>query len=391
MTGLIASSYGAGTLPHGVRSRMIHEVNGLTVHVLEAGFEPPGRPLVLLLHGFPDIAYGWRHVMPLLADAGFRVVAPDQRGYGRTTGWANDYDAALEPFGLLNTVRDALALVAALGYRRTAMLVGHDFGSPVAAYCAITRPDVFPSLVLMSAPFPGTPSSPFDSADGKTPPTPVATDREKLAIALAALHPPRTIYQQYLSTREANGDLSHPPQGLHRFLRTFFHVKSADWAGNKPHPLTAPTAEAFAQLPTYYIMERGRTMPENVAPFEPTAAEIAACRWLTEGELAVYTQEYTRTGFQGGLQSYRVYTDPAPNAELRLFSGRTIDVPSLFIGGASDWAPYVSPGALGLMQTKATTRLHGVELIDDAGHWIQQEQPAKLSALLLAFIRDVSG
>ena len=370
---------------------MIHEVNGLDVHVLEAGFELPGRPLVLLLHGFPDLAYGWRHVMPLLADAGFHVVAPDQRGFGRTTGWANDYDAALEPFGLLNTARDALALVAALGYRRTAMLVGHDFGSPVAAYCAIARPDVFPSLVLMSAPFPGPPSFPFDTADGGTSPTPVTTDREKLAIALAALHPPRTIYQQYLSTRRANDDLSHPPQGLHRFLRTFFHVKSADWAGNKPHPLTAPTAGAFAQLPTYYVMERGRTMPGNVAPFEPSAAGIAPCRWLTEAELAVYTEEYTRTGFQGGLQTYRVYADPALNAELRLFSGRTIDVPSLFIGGASDWAPYVSPGALDLMQTKATTRLHGVELIDGAGHWIQQEQPTKLSALLLAFTREVSG
>ena len=370
---------------------MIHEVNGLDVHVLEAGFELPGRPLVLLLHGFPDLAYGWRHIMPLLADAGFHVVAPDQRGFGRTTGWANDYDAALEPFGLLNTARDALALVAALGYRRTAMLVGHDFGSPVAAYCAIARPDVFPSLVLMSAPFPGPPSFPFDTADGGTSPTPVTTDREKLAIALAALHPPRTIYQQYLSTRGANDDLSHPPQGLHRFLRTFFHVKSADWAGNKPHPLTAPTAGAFAQLPTYYVMERGRTMPENVAPFEPSAAGIAACRWLTEAELAVYTEEYTRTGFQGGLQTYRVYADPALNAELRLFSGRTIDVPSLFIGGASDWAPYVSPGALDLMQTKTTTRLRGVELIDGAGHWIQQEQPTKLSALLLAFTRKVSG
>jgi pimeloyl-ACP methyl ester carboxylesterase len=221
-------SYGKGTLPTRVRSRMIHEVNGLEVHILEAGFESPGRPLALLLHGFPDLAYGWRHLMPLLADAGYHVVAPDQRGFGRTTGWSNDYDAQLEPFSILNVTRDALGLVSALGYQRTAMLVGHDFGSPVAAYCAMVRPDVFPSVVLMSAPFPGVPAFPFDTAERGASSVQPITDHQKLAAALAALSPPRMIYQQYLSTRQANSDLSHPPQGLHTFLRTFFHVKSAD-------------------------------------------------------------------------------------------------------------------------------------------------------------------
>jgi hypothetical protein len=136
------------------RGASIHGVNGLDVHILEAGYESPGRPLALLLHGFPDLAYGWRHLIPILADAGYHVVAPDQRGFGRTTGWVNGYDAQLGPFSLLNMTRDALGLVSALGYRRTAMLVGHDFGSPVAAYCALARPDVFPSVVLMSAPVP---------------------------------------------------------------------------------------------------------------------------------------------------------------------------------------------------------------------------------------------
>lgn len=388
---MTASPYGGGTLPKQVRSRMIHGVNGLDVHILEAGFESPGRPLALLLHGFPDLAYGWRHLMPLLADAGYHVVAPDQRGFGRTTGWVNDYDAPLGPFSLLNVTRDALGLVSALGYRRTAMLVGHDFGSPVAAYCAVARPDVFPSVVLLSAPFPGTPAFPFNTAESGASSVQPNTDNQKLAAALAALDPPRVIYQQYLSTSEANHDLSHPPQGLHAFLRTFFYVKSADWPGNRPRPLKARTAEEFAQVPTYYVMERGKTMPENVAPFQPSAAEIKACQWLTEPELAVYAEEYGRTGFQGGLQTYRVYTDPALNAELRLFSGRTIDVPSLFIGGKSDWATYVSPGALDLMRTKATTRMGGIELIDGAGHWIQQEQPARLSALLLAFAKQVGG
>ena len=106
---MTASTTFQGPLPQGVRSRMIQGVNGLDVHVLEAGHESPGRPLALLLHGFPDLAYGWRHLMPLLADAGYHVVAPDQRGFGRTTGWLAAYDTPLEPFGFLNLTRDALA------------------------------------------------------------------------------------------------------------------------------------------------------------------------------------------------------------------------------------------------------------------------------------------
>lgn len=380
-------TYAAGTLPKGVRSRMIHGVNGLDVHILEAGHENAGRPLALLLHGFPDLAYGWRHLMPILADAGYHVVAPDQRGYGGTTGWANDYDAPLGPFSLLNMTRDALGLVSALGYRHTSMLVGHDLGSPVAAYCALARPDVFPSVVLMSAPFPGPPALPFDTARNEASSAQPNSDGRKLAAALAALDPPRAYYQQYLSTRNANRDIWHPPQGLSTFLRAFFHVKSADWPGNKPHPLKALTAAELAQMPTYYVMDLGKTMPETVAPFQPSAAETVACKWLTDAELGVYTAEYGRTGFQGALQAYRVLSDPDLNAELRLFSGKTIDVPSLFIGGKSDWGTYSAPGALDLMRTKAATSMRGVELIDGAGHWIQQEQPARLGERLLAFAK----
>jgi pimeloyl-ACP methyl ester carboxylesterase len=390
-TDLTASTYDEGTLSRGVRSRMIHGINGLDVHILEAGYESPGRPLALLLHGFPDLAYGWRHLIPMLADAGYHVVAPDQRGFGRTTGWVNGYDAPLQPFSLLNMTRDALGLVSALGYQRTAMLAGHDLGSPVAAYCALARPDVFPSVVLMSAPFPGPPSLPFNTAGSKAPPAQPNTENQRLAAALAALDPPRVHYQQYLITREANHDMWHPPQGLHAFLREFFHVKSGDWPGNKPHPLKAPTAMEFARMPTYYVMDLGKTMPETVAPFQPSAAEVAACKWLTEPELGVYTKEYGRTGFQGALQAYRVHSDPELNADLRLFSGKTIDVPSLFIGGKSDWGTYAAPGAVDVMKTKATTRMGAIELIDGAGHWIQQEQPGRLSTLLLDFAKEVRG
>ncbi len=107
----------SAVLPAGIRSRFVPGINGLRVHVLEAGFEQRGRPCVLLLHGFPEIAYSWRKIMPALAAAGFHVVAPDQRGYGRTTGWSADYDGDLRPFRILNAVRDALGLVSALGHR----------------------------------------------------------------------------------------------------------------------------------------------------------------------------------------------------------------------------------------------------------------------------------
>src|SRR5438128_167672 len=133
----------AAVLPEGVRARFVDGVNGLRMHLLEAGFETPGRPLLLLLHGFPELAYSWRKVMVPLADAGFHVVAPDQRGYGRTTGWDPDYDGDLTSFRMLNLVRDALGLVAALGHTSVAAVIGHDFGAPVAAWCALTRPDVF--------------------------------------------------------------------------------------------------------------------------------------------------------------------------------------------------------------------------------------------------------
>src|SRR5438552_6181868 len=121
-------------LPSGVRTRFLAGINGLRMHVLEAGFESAGRPCVVLLHGFPELAYSWRKVMLPLAQAGFHVIAPDQRGYGRTTGWDADYDGDLASFRKLNLVRDVLSLVSALGYDSVQAVIGHDFGSTVAAW-----------------------------------------------------------------------------------------------------------------------------------------------------------------------------------------------------------------------------------------------------------------
>jgi pimeloyl-ACP methyl ester carboxylesterase len=375
----------SGVLPDGVRARFVDDVNGLRMHMLEAGFAPPGRPCVLLLHGFPELAYSWRKVMLPLAEAGFHVVAPDQRGYGRTTGWSADYDGDLHPFSILNAVRDALALVLALGNRSVVAVVGHDFGASVAAWCALIRPDVFRSVALMSAPFAGPPALPFDTAD--RPASPGTAAEPDIHQALAHLDRPRKHYQWYYSTHPANDDMWYCPQGGHAFMRGYFHYKSADWPGNQPHPLKSWSAEELAQMPTYYIMDRDRNMAETVVPVMPSAEEIAACRWLPDEELTVYAEEYRRNGFQGGLNWYRSRTSGLSDAELRLFSGRTIDVPSMFIAGKSDWGTYQRPGNFERMQSTACTRMLGCHLIDGAGHWVQQEQPAQVSAVLTDFLR----
>lgn len=369
-------------LPDSVRSRFIEGINGLTVHVLEAGFESRDRPCVLLLHGFPELAFSWRKVMPALAQAGFHVLAPDQRGYGRTTGWDAHYDASLAPFRLSNLVRDALGVVAAFGHR-SAAVVGHDFGSSVAAWCGIIRPDVFGSVTLMSAPFPGPPKIAFDTADKPAVPQRV----DPIHHDLASLPRPRKHYHWYYSTREANDDMWHASQGVHDFMRAYYHHKSADWADNKPHPLKSWSAAELAGLPTYYVMDLAKTMAETVAEQMPSRDSIAANTWLPDHELAVYSAEYRRTGFQGGLQWYRCGTSGAFTAELETWSGKSIDVPSCFISGKQDWGTYQRPGFFEAMQTKACTRMRNVHLIDGAGHWVQQEQPEEVSRLLLEFLR----
>src|SRR5919202_670925 len=167
--------------------------------------------------------------MPALADAGFYAVAPDLRGYGRTTGWSANYDDDLRPFRLLNCVRDVLGLVAALGRRDAAAVVGHDLGASVAAWCALVRPDVFRSLAVSTAALPGaqTPPSPSGGPMGATPPAVPATPT--IHEALAALPRPRKHYQWYYSTRPANAQMWHCKQGVRDFLRAYFHHKSADW------------------------------------------------------------------------------------------------------------------------------------------------------------------
>ncbi|MFP6795485.1 MAG: alpha/beta hydrolase [Pseudomonadales bacterium] len=330
----------------------VHNGNGLEMAYIDAG---RGDDVILLLHGFPELAYSWRRVIPILAQAGYRVIAPDQRGYGETTGWPSGYDVDLEPYSFKNLVDDALGLLGALDIPSVAAVVGHDFGSPVAAWAAMIRPDVFQRLVLMSAPF-GVP-------------------RINVFDAVAMLHPPRVHYHQYYATPTADPDMRNAPQGLHSFLRGYFHYKSADHAANETRPLKN---HELGLLPTYYAMESGKTMPETVAtemPAEPSA-------WLADAELAIYSREFERTGFQGGLNWYR-----ARIAGVDSDRRRPIEVPSTFIAGKHDWGVYQAPGTFESMQTTMCSDMRGVHFVDGAGHWVQQEQPETTSTLLLSFLQ----
>jgi pimeloyl-ACP methyl ester carboxylesterase len=229
----------------------------------------------------------------------------------------------------------------------------------------------------MSAPFAGGPDWPKPGQQSSGSSAMAGLDE-----ALAALPRPRKHYHAYYATRPANADMMGAAQGLHAFMRAYYHHKSADWAANKPHHLRDWSAGEMAKLPTYYVMDRAETMPETVAHEMPNVAEVARCAWMTEAEMAVYAKEYSRTGFQGGLNWYRTRFAPEVNADLALFAGRSIDVPSVFIAGASDWGVFQAPGAFERMQGIACTRMAVAHLVPGAGHWVQQEQPARTVELL---------
>jgi len=377
--------YGQDALPAGIRSRLVDNNNGVTIHILEAGFEPPVKPCVVLLHGFPELAYTWRNQLLPIAHAGFHVIAPDARGYGRSTSTPVTFEDPVLPYSMLNRVGDVLGLVRALGYERVAAVVGHDWGGPTAQWCARLRPDVFLSVVSVSTPFMGDSDLPLGTADNRVKPSP-EVDIEK---NLAALPRPRKHYAWYYATEQANEDMWHAPQGVHDLLREYYYFKSADWKGNRPFALKGWTASELAKMPTYYIMDLDKGVAATVAEHKPSPAYVAACKWMTETDLEVYSREFQRTGFQGGLNYYRIDGVFSPDSGLNALSGKTIDVPACYIGGSNEWAVYQSPGAFETMHS-ACTRLNGVHLVKAAGHSIVEEQPEQVTTLLLNFLREVT-
>jgi pimeloyl-ACP methyl ester carboxylesterase len=382
--------YGGNTLPSGVRPRLVPNVNGLTVNMLEAG--TPGRPLVVLIHGFPNLGYSWRKVMPALADAGYFVIAPDCRGFGRTVGWDNSWDADPEPFLMLNMVRDQIALVYALGYQKTEMVVGHDQGEHIAVYAAIIRPDMFPRLTTIATAGGAPPAFPLAGAERK----PVYTGAE-LDAEYARLNPPRRGYQDYWASKEADQDMKHVPQGMSDFFRAFYYMKGAEFPGNqhltplKPMPTAKEAAAENARMPEYYVMRRDRSMPATMAAYMPSRDYIANCKWFTQAECDVYGQEYSASGWTGALHEYRHRRNnayPPTLAEQLTFSGRTIDVPAQFIAGIQDWGANRTPGGAAAAGRTGFTQFRGVRLVEDAGHWPHEERPEIVSQHLVSFLKS---
>ena len=326
--------------------------------------------------------------MPELAAMGYYVVAFDQRGYGRTTGWdTSPYaDVDLRTFQQTNLLRDVVVLVQRLGYNKAECVIGHDFGGAIASLCGLARPDMFCRVVLMGYPFQGAPKLPFDKGPDQGEEQGTGPEIHQ---QLANLQRPRKYYHWYYSSADANEELISC-NSLYGFLRGYFHLKSAD-APNDPHPLKGATAEELAKLPDYYIMPLELGMSATVTKLM-TAEELhkaGKCEWLTESELEVYDKEFSRTGFQGGLNWYRVATNPTLMRDLDIFAGKKMEVPLLYIAGAKDWLPYQIPGSLERMN-EACSMFGGERWVDGAGHWVQQEQPEKVVHEIAEFLQKDS-
>jgi len=405
---------------------------GLNVHILEALPDASNHtsgtsyPLIILLHGFPELAYSWRKVLVPLANAhaGYHVIAPDLRGYGRTTtkvgpGSASQvqYEDELSSFHMLNLVEDVCSLVQALGHSSVVMLVGHDFGSPLAGHCVVAHPELFASVVFMSAPFGGIDSifpsqarSEGIANEGKE--RSVASSVPDIATALAALQPPRKHYTSYFSSPSANSDLlGQGREALYDFLIGYFHMKSGAWDGNNAHPLPSAfspspsigeLAKDLATLPEYYIMPLHETMPEVISRHLRADARIMVSK-DEEAAMSVYAAEFARTGFQGALNYYRSATlsPPPPQyaAKVCALAGRPVEVPAAFISGARDWGVYQKPGAERKMQEVVCRREGGKRgmdkedyvLIEGVGHWLQQEAPERVVQELVRFLGKVTS
>lgn len=402
------------TLPPGVTSRFV-DTSSLNFHVLESVPKQVGNtrpPLVLCIHGFPELAFSWRYILPRLADAGYYAVAFDQRGYGRT----HSSDLKSIPghtFRPTNLIKDIVTLVHALGYKSIHTIVGHDFGAVAATYTTLARgssapPDFVRSLVLMSHPFKGVPKIPFNTSPNQSLPAPPPEEPDpytntrdpNVHDALASIPDrPRKHYKWYYCTRPSANEMTHPTgQPLHTFLRGYFHLKSADWSGNHnppPHPLASWTAEELAKMPHYYIMPRDSTMREAVeqdmADQDP---RTYGTNWLPDDDLGVYAAEYTRTGFGPPMNWYRIQTSPEMASDSILYAGRKLSVPTKFVAGRQDWGTYQEPGAVEAMEQNRSVEpgcYLGTVIVDGAGHWVNQEQWGRCVEEILDVARKVKA
>lgn len=374
-------------LPPGITQRYVDLTSdptcGLKIHILEAG--DPSHPLILLFHGYPELAYTWRKMLLPLSSSGYHVVAPDLRGYGRTTGWEDSGSSYartdLAHFTNMQLLLDNLALVRALGHGEegAVCVVGHDFGANAASVCTLVRPDLFRRGVFLGH----VPTGEGGRGGSLQKSPPLLRDPDVHA-SLARREQPLKHYQWYNSTPGAADNWENPPQGLKAFLRGYLHLKSHVWKGNAgAGRLKGWTAEELARMPGYYMMPLDASMPDVVArDMQGEDASLTARKGITtDDELDVYVHEFTRTGFQGMLNWYRSATDDGGSSKdnvhkkaMTMFAGKKYEVPVTYIGGEADWGNYQRPGALEALENGETaTRYRGTRIFEGAGHWPQVE------------------
>jgi epoxide hydrolase A/B len=314
----------------------IVESNGIKMHLAEDG----EGPLVVLCHGFPELWYSWRHQLKALAEAGYHVVAPDQRGYGKT-----DRPEAVELYDVLQLSGDIVGLVDALG-ETGAVIVGHDWGSAVAWFCTLLRPDIFRAVVLLSVPY-------VQRSWADIRPT-------ELMKQIAG---EKQFYQLYFqepgkAERELEAD-------VRKTILTVLYSASGDVPPDKRWRFLFDKSETFLDCCTV-----PKTLPA----------------WLTEADLEFCTQEFKRTGFRGGLNWYR---NLDRNWELTPFlGGAKIRQPSLFVAGEFDPVVTIYQQAFDSLE-ETMPGLTKKVLVPGAGHWIQQERPNEVNDLLIEFLASL--
>lgn len=319
-----------------VTHRMV-ETNGLRLHVAEQG----EGPLVILAHGFPECWYSWRHQLPALAKAGFRAVAPDLRGYGRS-----DCPEEVEKYTVLHDVGDMVGLVDALGAKQ-AVIAGHDIGAAIAYQAALLRPDRFRGVIALGPPF-----RPRAFGGGSVPPTTLMPRNENAVF-----------YQLFFQTPEAE-------VAFGRDMRRTFRSQFYSLSGDRPSAASAGLADA------------GMVPRKGAALTDP--ATLPA--WVTESDIDVYVAEFTRSGWRGPLSWWR---NIDRSWELMAaFDGATVSVPALHMVGERDMLAAVFQQAIA-KQSTFVPKLRPTIALPGCGHWTQQERAPQVSAAMIDFIRSL--
>jgi pimeloyl-ACP methyl ester carboxylesterase len=340
------------------------QANGIRVHVAEQG----EGPLVLLVHGFPELWYSWRHQIPALAAAGYRVAAIDQRGYGRSSKL---WDPSR--YSISHLVADVVGVVEALG-ETSAVIVGHDWGAPVAWTAAWQHPTIFRAVAGLSVPFSGRglvalPGSPF----GEVPPN-------ELHARIAGEG--RDFYQDYFAT------LGPVIDEIEQDLRGWYRDLVWSFSGDAPLPPELVGVDLSRVDPVEIIRKSGVCIAHGAKLRANMGAPPRMPAWFTEADLSYFVDEFERTGFAGGLAYYRALQTSWE--ELAPMVGKPLTVPSLFIGGDRDVATFWGTEAI-VRSGEHLKDLRGVTILPGCGHWVQQEKAEETNQALLAFLAQLGG